>query len=29
MFKYLKTTIAVIGKLSWKVKYLQKSDGNY
>jgi len=29
IFKCLKTTITVIGKLSWNVKYCQQSDWNY
>jgi hypothetical protein len=28
-FQYLKTTTAVIGKLSWKIKYRQLGDWNY
>ena len=28
-FKYLKNIIALIGKLSWKVKCRQQSDWNY
>jgi hypothetical protein len=28
MFKYLKTTTPVIGKLSWKIKYRQQNGWN-